>query len=266
MLKKYWALSRIVLKNNTVYQLDLLARIVTTLVSVFALRQVWTALFTQSASSGTIGMSLDLMLTYATISMILQAFYGPTIVWEISQKIMDGNIVQDFQRPWDFQTSILFRALGKIFAGVITVVIPIAVVTCLFFPIQLPTSIVTWMTFLLSILIGIMINFSLQFFVGLLSFVFVEVWGFEIVLGLVIAFFSGKIIPIAMYPEFLQNLIHLLPFRGLFDIPLSIFVGTVAPAQYLDLLIFQGIWAVILMLIVRVMIRYFQRLLVVAGG
>ncbi|MBK5457811.1 ABC-2 family transporter protein [Bacillus sp. TH23] len=122
------------------------------------------------------------------------------------------------------------------------------------------------MLFYLVFLSGIIINFCVQFFISLLAFVFVEVWGFEIVIGLATSFLSGQLIPLWFFPEFLQKIAQFLPFRGMYDIPLSIITGQVNFQNVLGLLAFQIMWAVGLIIIIRLVVRYFQRVLVVAGG
>lgn len=206
------------------------------------------------------------MLTYVTLAMILNAFFGPTIVWEVSGKIRDGNIVTEFQRPWDYQASVFFRLLGMVYSRIITVILPIAVITFLFFPIDVPDDAATWAIFALSVSFGLVINFCLQFFIGLLSFIFVEVWGFEIVLGLMISFLAGQLIPLWMFPSLLQKISYYLPFRGMYDIPLSIFTGRTGAAEYVELLTFQFGWLCILLIVLRLMLRYFERVLITAGG
>ncbi|MDY7431265.1 hypothetical protein [Bacillus halotolerans] len=36
-----------------------------------------------------------MMMTYTTVSMLLQSFYGP-VVWEVSQNVLNGSNVQTF--------------------------------------------------------------------------------------------------------------------------------------------------------------------------
>lgn len=37
-----------------------------------------------------------MMLTYTTVSMLLQSFYGPAVVLEVSQNVLNGNSVHTF--------------------------------------------------------------------------------------------------------------------------------------------------------------------------
>ncbi|MBE7105823.1 hypothetical protein FT637_23205 [Bacillus cereus] len=261
----YSKLMRTTFKSATVYKFNVLTKIIATLIAVFAVRQVWTVLYENPPANG-VNVTLDVMLTYMTISIVLQSLYTPTIVWEVSQKIQNGQIAQEFQRPWNFEFAMLSRSFGLILANVMTVVIPIGVITVFIFPISISSSWIMWCAFLFSIFAGIIINFCVQFFISLLAFVFVEVWGFEIVIGLATSFLSGQLIPLWFFPEFLQKIAQFLPFRGMYDIPLSIITGQVNFQNVLGLLAFQIMWAVGLIIIIRLVVRYFQRVLVVAGG
>ncbi|MGE7217405.1 ABC transporter permease [Priestia koreensis] len=254
-------------RNNTVYKLNLLLSIVAAIISVLAVRQVWKVLYGSHASGGQVaGITLEEMLTYVTVAMVLRTFYRSSIAGEISQKIQTGEIVQDFQRPWDFQIAMFSRSLGIMLAGVLSIVVPIAIMTVLIFPIQFPHTVNAWAGFLVSLLFGLGISFCLQFFIGLMAFVFVEVWGFEIVLGLTISFLSGQMLPLKLFPDFLREWVNYLPFRGLYDIPVSIFTNQIQGIEVWGYIGFQAIWVIILGVIIRLLINYFERLLVVAGG
>lgn len=37
-----------------------------------------------------------MMMTYTTVSMLLQSFCGPTVVWGVSQNVLNGNNVHTF--------------------------------------------------------------------------------------------------------------------------------------------------------------------------
>ncbi|MBO8162794.1 MAG: ABC-2 family transporter protein [Brevibacillus sp.] len=263
---KYLLLSGKVLRSSTIYRFEILTRILATLFSVFAIRWVWITLLQRTDYLERIGVTLDVMLTYATVSMILQALYSPTIVFEISQRIQNGMIAIDFQRPWDYQMAMLFRLLGMMGAGVITVMVPVIAVTTILFPVNLPDSMVVWAVFLSSVLLGVIVQFTMQFFIGLLAFPFVEVWSFEIMLSSAIAIFSGRVLPVWIFPDWLRDLIHIMPFRCLYDIPIQIYSGTAAPDQYLELLSLQAAWAIGLLALTKGFSRYFENKLLISGG
>ncbi len=52
----------------------------------------------------------------------------------------------------------------------------------------------------------------------------------------------------------------------MYDIPLSIITDRINIQNTLELLAFQGVWVAVLVLMIRVVVKYFQKLLVVAGG
>lgn len=134
----YAKLVTTVFKKNTTYRLTLLFRILTTIISVLATRQVWSILYRDGSNAG--GFTLSTMLTYVTIAMILQAFYSSSIAFEISSKIQTGGIVQDFQRPWSFQAAMFAYSFGSVLAGIVSVVLPILIVTLVLFPIDVPSN------------------------------------------------------------------------------------------------------------------------------
>ncbi|MGY3269248.1 ABC-2 type transport system permease protein [Bacillus sp. TE9106W] len=263
---KYAILSKITLNNNLAYSFNVLTSALATLISLVAYRQIWGTLL-DGTNLQNQSMSLIDMTTYITISMILGGLYATNdIIYEISNKIRSGDIILDMQKPWDYQFTIFAKSIGKMLSNILTVVLPVMVIVILFMPVHLPTSWSTWMVMMISILFAIVINFSIWFIVGLLSFVFVEVWGLEILFSLIITFLSGKVIPMSYFPSSIINIIQWLPFRGIYDIPLSIITNVTDTNQYGDALLFQAAWLFVLVVLGRLMLKCIGKSLITVGG
>lgn len=263
---KYAILSKITLNNYLTYGINVLTSTLATLVALIAYRQIWKTLLGSSNLPGQ-PMSLTHMMTYITIAMILGGLYAANdIVYEISDKIRNGDIVLDMQKPWDYQLTMLAKSVGKMISNILTIVLPVLLIVAVFMPVELPTSWYTWLMVIISVLFGIVINFSIWFLVGLLSFVFVEVWGLEILFTLTITFLSGKVIPMSYFPSSLIQIIQWLPFRGMYDIPLSMLTSVTPTNHFGSLLLFQALWAFVLVVLGRLMLRYVERSLITVGG
>jgi ABC-2 type transport system permease protein len=101
---------------------------------------------------------------------------------------------------------------------------------------------------------------------GLLAFIFTQIWGFQFVLQTVVQFCSGSFIPLWLFPEGMLRAIQWLPFRGMFHIPLSIFIGKLTGTELLNGLLFQLVWAALLLTLAHFSLKYMERLLITTGG
>jgi ABC-2 type transport system permease protein len=85
-------------------------------------------------------------------------------------------------------------------------------------------------------------------------------------LALTMWLFSGTLIPLPFFPEWLQPLVNALPFRGLMDVPFRIWSGHIPPSAVIPNLASVVGWTVALIGLGRLLIARGTRKLVVQGG
>jgi ABC-2 type transport system permease protein len=61
--------------------------------------------------------------------------------------------------------------------------------------------------------------------------------------------FSGAIVPLPLFPDWMQTLLEILPFRGLADTPCRIYMGHILPHQAIYAIIHQLAWVFVIILI-----------------
>ncbi len=74
------------------------------------------------------------------------------------------------------------------------------------------------------------------------------------------------LIPLTFFPDWMIPGIELLPFRGLVDTPVSIYVGHLAGGQALSALLSQVIWTFILVLVGKLLLKNGYKRLAIQGG
>ena len=82
----------------------------------------------------------------------------------------------------------------------------------------------------------------------------------------VISLLSGNVIPLPLFPDWMQLILRYQPFSGVLDGPAQIFCGTMGLDQLPGLLLTQAIWSVLLIGLGRRLIRRGVRRVTVAGG
>ena len=78
--------------------------------------------------------------------------------------------------------------------------------------------------------------------------------------------FSGLIVPLPLMPDWLQPVMFFLPFRGIFDTPIRIYLGHYTSNAAYFALMHQVIWVGILALLGRQLLKTGMRRLTIAGG
>ena len=90
--------------------------------------------------------------------------------------------------------------------------------------------------------------------------------GVSILLTAAVTIFSGMVIPLPLFPGWLQTLLQWLPFAGIADTPYRLYTGNY-PASDVWLLTARRLaWTIILVLLGRRLLGRATRQLVVQGG
>jgi ABC-2 type transport system permease protein len=79
-------------------------------------------------------------------------------------------------------------------------------------------------------------------------------------------FFSGGIVPIDFFPEFLKPLANILPFQYMLYFPTVILTGRVPMAEVSSIIISQLMWILIMGVICSLMWSAGKKKLVIQGG
>ena len=77
---------------------------------------------------------------------------------------------------------------------------------------------------------------------------------------------SGMIVPLPLFPDFLQPFLNAQPFRGLVDVPFRIYSGNIDAAAAWPDIAQQFIWALIIIGIGKWLLTRSMHRVVVQGG
>jgi ABC-2 type transport system permease protein len=110
------------------------------------------------------------------------------------------------------------------------------------------------------------VSFALRFMVNLTSFWLIDIRGVHALAAGAWTLLSGFTIPIALFPDVFRDLIRLLPFVAMVELPMDIFLERATGADLVSTLAVQLGWALALLLLGRIMLAAATRKLVVQGG
>src|SRR5262249_1139219 len=110
------------------------------------------------------------------------------------------------------------------------------------------------------------LRFSLRFIVNLSAFWLLDYRGILNVTTLTWTFLAGFVIPLNFLPEGPRAVLEALPFAGILQVPIDVFLGKRLGLDLLGALIFQAAWAAALLPGGRLLAAAAVRRLVVQGG
>jgi ABC-2 type transport system permease protein len=120
--------------------------------------------------------------------------------------------------------------------------------------------------FVVALLLGSLANFHLDFLLGTISTLTLDIHSIDWAFQATSRFFSGQFVPLWLFPGVLGILAHILPFRSIFSTPLSIYAGVLKEDAMIQALGFQLLWLIILLMLSRWLWGRVQMRIVSQGG
>jgi ABC-2 type transport system permease protein len=184
---------------------------------------------------------------------------------ELALRIRDGSIATDLSRPLDPQRYWLAFDLGRapyhlIFRGLLPFAVG-AIVFQLHYP-----SLLDLVAFFVSVMLAVVVSLGFRFLYNSAAFWLVDIRGVVTLALTVSLFFSGMVLPLTFFPSWLRTIAHALPFAAIVQTPIDIWLGKHHGATLVGILALQAAWALVLLALGRVTLRFGARKLVIQGG
>ena len=220
---KWWQSMKVVWSNLMVYKTNFILQSVAPLVVFLFIKvSLWTAVFKGSEIDQIGSYNLESMLTYHLWIMLVTMVSIGAANQDISQDIRLGRITSYLIYPFSLFEFHMASYLAKQVVKLI-----IALITLLGVWLSLGLSL-DWLMVLQALSLafwGGLFWFFLNYFFGLLGFWLEETWTFSVMIQVIAYFFSGAIIPLELYPEWLKAGLIYSPFPYIGYIPAKIMMG-----------------------------------------
>jgi viologen exporter family transport system permease protein len=185
---------------------------------------------------------------------------------ELADRVRTGDIAVDLARPVDLQLSWLAADLGRAAWGLLSrALVPIAFGAALF-GFRLPDDPAALLLLPVSVTLAVGVSFACRFMLNLLAFWVTEVRGPVLLYVLVSGLLGGHLIPVQLFPDWLQVLAYATPFPAIIQVPIDLVTGHAAGWAAVAQVLAQLAWVVALLGLGRVVLSRATRRLVVQGG
>ena len=267
-LKKYLTLTRAGIIEALQFRLSFVVMVIGNLLYLIVVYFLWKAIYASAGTDVVNGMTFTDTLIYLVLATALFNFMEMYTVWEIGRNIQSGKIVLDLLKPMEYRKYLFWSYSGsfvtQFFLTFLPTFIAVAVVTHGAIPMG-----INLLFFVISVVMAVSINYSIDFIVGTICLYTESIWGINIMKQVIVLLLSGATIPLAFFPDKLRDVVELLPFAAVYDVPLKFLLWdgiSMEPHEPWCMLGFQLFWCIVMLVISKVFWKFSLRQITVNGG
>ena len=218
------------------FPLDYLLR----LARVVVLLSLWRTVLGGSRTVS--GISTDAVLTYTLISEVFADILNCRT--DLIMALWEGSITSFFLQPTRLVSQVVARTVGRWGFSLVFFSIPLLLASPALGVNPWPASPLAAVAFAVSLVLAAVIGFALEYlFLALIVALDQSPWGIEALRGALAMVLSGAVVPLALMPWGLGDVLAWLPYASMASAPLRLYTATGAP---LTLILLQVGWAIIL--------------------
>jgi ABC-2 type transport system permease protein len=244
------ALMRAGLKVGLAYRLDYIVHLFSVPVNTIIYYFLWKAIFEYSGQTVIRGFTLEEMVTYYVIIMIVSFITWTDVDQWIEQEVLQGNMIGPLMKPVSYLENKLYFTIGTNLLGILIQFLPVIIIGSLIGI----TLVKGWyiLLFIISVAIAGALFFLFSYLLGLSSFWLKRIKGMRRMQRSIIWFLSGSFIPLTFFPQGVQRVFEYLPFMHIKYVPVTIYLGKIGVTDALFSLSVGLAWAGVLYLLALV--------------
>ncbi len=182
---------------------------------------IWNAVYGDGGSLA--GMELSQTIRYFGVTALIGYLTMDFADWNLQMLIRTGKYLTFAFRPINHSFFALSQKIGHRFLGFYVEFIPCFLIFNLLFRINMIPEYIGWT--ILSVVLAFLMNFYVNYTLGMIAFWLIDANGIRHVFALVSAFFSGGLIPLVFFPDWMQTIQFFLPFQYVLYVPAMVWTG-----------------------------------------
>ena len=267
-LRKMLALTRAGVIESLQFRLGTAVMLFANLIYLALVYFLWKAVYESSGVSVVNGMTFYDTMIYLILATAIFNLLEMFIVWDMSRAIQSGEIIMHLLKPMRYRLYIFWSYSGAHVNNFFLTFMPTFVVVALITNGAIPLG-MNLLWFMVSLILALTVNFNIEMLVAPVCLYTESTWGINIVKETIVLLLSGASIPLAFFPEGLRHIVEYLPFRAVYDIPLTVLLGkngTDTLAGLLPKLGIQLFWCAVLTVCGNLFWNHAVKKITVNGG
>lgn len=182
---------------------------------------IWMAVYGDNQSFA--GMELTQTIRYFGASALIGYLTMDFADWNLQMLIQSGKFLTFMLRPMHHRFFALSQKIGHRFLGFFFEFLPCLIIFQFIFKVDMRPAYLGFT--ILSVFLAFLMNFYVNYCIGMTAFYFVQAQGIRVVYQLFASVFSGALVPLAFFPLWVQKVMVFLPFQYTNYIPAMVWTG-----------------------------------------
>lgn len=211
-------------------------------------------------------MNLAQAITFIWLGQALLQLLPWNLDKEVQEQVKSGNVAYELVRPLDLYWLWFARSLAMRLVPTCMRCMPVFVFAGLFLGLSSPVTWEAGVAFCVSLIFSAILATSITTFVIVSLMWTISGEGLQRLLPHIVVFLSGMLVPLPLFPEWMQPFLSIQPFRGVIDIPSRLYTGIIPSHEMLYYLGFQIFWCLLIIYAGRKLIHRGLKRLAIQGG
>lgn len=259
----YFAILKIRMKTLLQYRSAAFAAICTQLFWALLNVMVFRAFYAGTSSET---FSLPQAITFIWLGQALLQVIPWSIDKEIEAQVKNGNIAYELIRPVHLYGLWLARSFALRSIPTLIRCFPIFLIGGLWLGLSPPVSWGAGFVFAFSVLFALFLSSALTTLVLISLFWTISGEGIQRLMPHFTLLFSGILVPLPLFPSWMQSFLNLQPFRGVMDIPCRLYTGMIPLSEAVYYLAFQLAWTLFFIFLGKQLMNKALKKIAIQGG
>lgn len=221
MIKKYWTMFVISFRNTVFYGKNIIGGTLIFVMFIFVFFNLWNVIFKDKTISG---YTFAQMIWYICVAELIVTSMRSSVYHEIGQEIKSGSIAYQLGRPYHYIFYQFANCMGGVMVNFLMYSLIAFVLGTLLVGVPPVDNLMMLPWFLLSTLLSMALQFFIMITIGLVAFYVEENQPFFFIYSKFILLL-GTIVPIELYPAWIQKALQYLPISFVAWAPAKMFVN-----------------------------------------
>lgn len=265
-MKIFGKLVSISIQSHLYYRTSFLLNLLTPVILLAGQYLLWTALYAQQGGTAIGGMGRADMFAYILAAFAVSNLLGWSGENALAKEIKSGMVIARCIRPAAFLVQSAAEMTGAVLLqGTVNLAVMAAGFGCFGRYMKLPSfSAVCF--FIPCLMLAVMLRMMMIDIFSLLCFFTTGYLGIAWTRTALFEFFSGAVIPVAMFPGWLKMLTYYTPFPYMLQVPVAVLLGQELPVGLPFVFAVQFVWLFLFLLMHCAVYGLARRNLTIAGG